>query len=144
VESLQIARERHEIDIYAYVIMPEHMHLLVRARSLESNLTRFIHDVKRPVSWRVKRSFQESGKSHWLERLTVARGSRNVFRFWQPDAGFDRNIFNGRGVREVAEYIHGNPVRRGLVESTLDWEYSSARYWAGRRDYLIKMDEIPL
>jgi hypothetical protein len=40
-------------------------------------------------------------------------------------------------------YIHQNPVRRGLVESAVDWVWSSARFYAGEKDALITMDPLP-
>ena len=48
-------------------------------------------------------------------------------------------------VQQMIDYIHVNPVRRGLVERTIDWEYSSARWYAGMRPVPIEMDAtIPM
>ena len=80
----------------------------------------------------------------WLERLTARQPGGKVERhFWQPGGGYDRNIFSTKALMSVVNYIHANPVRRGLVEDPLDWEWSSARWWAGRRDDAkLAMDEF--
>jgi hypothetical protein len=54
--------------------------------------------------------------------------------------GFDRNIASARAVHEEIEYMHGNPVRRGLCRRPTDWRYSSARFWAGETDIVLAMD----
>lgn len=41
----------------------------------------------------------------------------------------------------IVDYIHANPVRRGLVEQSTDWQWSSARFWEGRSDVPLRMDD---
>ncbi len=52
-------------------------------------------------------------------------------RFWQAGGGCDRNIIKPDTAWKMVEYLHLNPVRRGLVERPEDWELSSARWYAG-------------
>jgi putative transposase len=54
------------------------------------------------------------------------------------------NITSAEALRAMIEYIHLNPVRRGLVKRPEDWEYSSARWYAGRRPVPIEMDSMIL
>src|SRR5262249_48785979 len=61
-------------------------------------------------------------------------------RFWQPGGGYDRNITSAAALRAVIDYIHANPVRRGLVARAEDWEWSSARWYAGLRPVKLEMD----
>ena len=86
----------------------------------------------------------DTGQREWLDRLTVRYPSRTVFRFWQPGGGCDHNVWRERTVRDVADYIHANPVRRGLVEFPEEWTWSSAGFWAGEADVPIAMDSIDL
>ena len=144
IEAIGIARDRHACDLFAYVIMPEHVHLLVRPRRAVYDMARLLYDLKRSVSWKAKAWLKESREEAWLNRLTARRGRRKVFRFWQPGGGFDRNIVSEKGIWNVVEYIHANPVRRGLVERTADWLWSSAGFWAGDSNPLLRMDAIPL
>ena len=123
VSTFEAARAGHEIDLWAYVIMPEHVHLLVWPRQPTYSVSAFLHAVKRPMSFRARKAGLFDGPCFWL-----------------PGGGFDRNIVTARAVREEIEYLHGNPVRRGLCENPTDWRYSSARFWAGRDDVPIRMD----
>jgi putative transposase len=69
-------------------------------------------------------------RSRLLERLTIQeRPGRMVFRFWQEGPGFDRNLFTVKAVTASLDYIHSNPVKRGLCQKARDWRWSSARYY---------------
>ena len=142
IEAIDIARRRHEMDVYAYVVMPEHVHLLVKPRREEYRIEKFLFDLKRPVSYRAKRFLQQTAQRQWRQRLTVKKGKRNVFRFWQAGGGFDRNISDETALWPVVQYIHANPVRRGLVDAPTDWIWSSARFWEGMNDVPLMMDEL--
>jgi len=63
-----------------------------------------------------------------------------IYRFWQRGGGYDRNLISRPAVLNSIEYIHNNPVRKGLVSSPEDWVWSSARYYAGNNDSPIKID----
>ena len=70
----------------------------------------------------------------------MREGPRLRHRFWQPGGGYDRNITSTEALRAVIEYTHANPVRRGLVARAEDWEWSSARSYAGLRPAKLEMD----
>ena len=144
VDALDTARQRHDVSLWAYVIMPEHVHALIWPRQGTCNLPRFLHDLKRPVSWRARRWLEEEGEAVWLRRLAVRRGRRDVFRFWLPGGGYDHNVWEDRTVHDVVNYIHNNPVRRGLATTPCDWPWSSARFWAGLDGAVLEMDPIPV
>ena len=77
----------------------------------------------------------------WLERLTVTNADgTSERRFWQVGGGYDRNIIEPETAWNVVTYLHLNPVRRGLVERPEDWEWSSARWYAGTRPVPLEMD----
>ncbi|HEX2280572.1 MAG TPA: hypothetical protein VHG52_02295, partial [Thermomicrobiales bacterium] len=68
--------------------------------------------------------------SRLLERLTVReRPGVTTFRFWQEGPGYDRNLSTEQAVLVAIEYIHLNPVRRGLCQRAIDWRWSSARQY---------------
>jgi putative transposase len=144
IEAMQSVRERHELDLIAYVIMPEHVHQLVLPRRDDYRMDRILADLKRPVSVRAKRHLRENNDRDWLERLTVREGNEEVFRFWLPGGGFDRNITTRMSLPQIIEYMHNNPVRRGLVSSPLEWEWSSARFWTGLRPIRLELNPPPL
>ncbi len=141
IAALEETRRKLDVSLWAYVIMPEHVHVLLHPRRAEYEMRLILVALKRPVSDVAKRHLEVTGKTDWLDRLRVKYPTREVFRFWQPGGGFDRNIFREKTVASVIEYIHENPVRRGLVKNPTDWEWSSARFWDGSSNRPIRMDE---
>ena len=65
------------------------------------------------------------------------------YRFWQRGGGYDRNVVEPVTVYHQIDYIHNNPVRRGLCENSEDWPWSSARFYEGRLDVPLRMDPLP-
>jgi len=140
-EALDQARGRLRFEIWAYVFMPEHVHILVWLGSDDTcTVDRIRAAAKRPVSVRAKRHLVETGATRWLCRLTVQKGCRAEFRFWQKGPGFDEPLTSDRAVEDVIDYIHANPVRRGLSVRPTDWYWSSARAYAGFDDVPLRID----
>ncbi len=104
---LEQTRARHEARVYAYVLMPEHVHLLINEppRIL---VAQFLKALKQITSRKL-------------------RGDR--LQFWQPRY-FDANIRGETERSEVIRYIHRNPVKRGLVASPGQYPWSSFNHYA--------------
>jgi putative transposase len=130
-EAIDRANERHGFHLTAFVFMPEHVHLLVYPDSGAPKIEQLLRAIKRPFSYRIKQRLIESG-SPQLQRLTVRqRPGMQTFRFWQEGPGYDRNLDKPGTVLVAIDYLHLNPVRRGLVERATDWQWSSARWYEG-------------
>lgn len=140
LDALEATRREHDVALWAYVIMPEHVHIALLPRQPKYEMRRILVGLKRPVSDAAREYLEEIEDDRWLELLSVEYPSRKVFRFWQPGGGFDRNIFREKTVPAVIEYIHANPVRRGLVAQPTDWEWSSARFWENWSKAPVRMD----
>lgn len=140
IEAMETTRRKLDVALWAYVIMPEHVHLLLCPRREQCEMRRILAALKRSVATAAKAFLLQHDEREWLERLTVRYPTREVFRFWQPGGGFDHNIFREKTVAAVVEYIHANPVRRGLVQHPTDWQWSSARFWDGCKDVPLEMD----
>lgn len=126
-EAIDRSMSRHRFALVAYVFMPEHVHLLVTPLTSDVNIVRLLADIKRPASLAVKRRLTETG-SDLIQKLTVRqRPGVMTFRFWQEGPGYDRNLNQAKTIKSAIEYIHLNPVRRGLCERSIDWKWSSAR-----------------
>ena len=135
--ALTDARAEHGFELFAWVVMPEHVHLLVRPRE-DRTLTMALRSLKTAVAKRVITRWREL-RAPILEQLQTAGGAR----FWQKGGGFDRNVRNaGEFCREV-QYIHRNPVERALVREPQDWKWSSVRWWMGERAGEIECDPPP-
>src|SRR5262245_56395676 len=103
--------------------MPDHVHLLVCPTRPDYDVRLILQKIKEPVG-RQAIKYLRSQAAHWLSRITVQRGTRLERRFWQAGGGFDRNVTEPDIVLAMIEYIHANPVRRGLVSSAEVWKWS--------------------
>ncbi len=127
--SIDRAMERHGYGLVAFMFMPEHVHLMVYPIAEAGTIDALLRAVKRPFSYRIKQLLIES-QSPLLERLMIRqRPGVITFRYWQEGPGYDRNLTEPSSVLAAVEYVHENPVRRGLVERAVDWKWSSARYY---------------
>lgn len=139
LEALEEGRQKFPVDLWAWVLMPEHVHLLVYPRERGKIVGPFQGFVKEKVA-RKAIAWMAVNAPEWIPKITVLEGETERRRFWQAGGGYDRNIEELTTLTATIEYIHRNPLRRGLVENILDWEWSSARWYAGWRDVLIEMD----
>jgi putative transposase len=130
--GLDAALVAEQFHLIAFVVMPEHVHLLVwpsRPDAAAEQISRFLIAVKVYASQQVKADLERS-VSRLLSKLIVReRPGRTVFRYWQEGPGYDRNLQNEETVSASIEYIHMNPVRRGLCTAAVDWRWSSARWY---------------
>jgi putative transposase len=143
VQSLADLRREWPIDLLAWVVMPEHVHLVVAPRQGGVDIGRFQGAIKERTA-RLAVSWLQAHAPEWFPRITVREGCRVRRRFWQPGGGYDRNIDRIAMLEHSINYIHMNPVKRGLVASPQDWVWSSARWYAGTRPALIEMDSLSI
>jgi putative transposase len=128
-EAIDAANQEEQFDLVAYVFMPEHVHLLVYPRPNEPRLSMYLARVKQPTSKAIKAQLELDG-SPLLRELTVReRPGKECFRFWQEGPGYDRNIWTPEILRASIDYIHNNPVRRGLCRTPQEWKWSSIHFY---------------
>ena len=115
------------IALWAYVFMPEHVHLLIWPRQEDYSISAFLKAVKQSVAVRALNQLKRESSS-LLRELAVEKSGRVTHRFWQAGGGYDLNIWSMKKVREKAHYCHRNPVIRGLVTEPTNWRWSSFRW----------------
>ena len=103
--SLEAMRIRYGFVVCGYVVMPEHVHLLV-SEPKSAILSKAIQALKLSVSVQMKE------RPFWLARY------------------YDFNVHNGEKRVEKLQYMHRNPVKRGLVEKPDMWAWSSFRHYS--------------
>jgi len=119
--------------------MPEHVHLLIRPRLPDYATKTILANIKRPVGQKAV-AWLRQNRPEFLDRLTIHNRNRTYHRFWQAGPGQDHNVYDPAAVHEIIEYIHNNPVRRGLVTRAEQWLWSSASDWATYEDVVLKID----
>jgi len=125
-ESLDFCLDKYNADLIAYVLMPDHIHLIVYFNK-ETNVSGFMRDFKKYSSVRIRKNLEEEKKVNIIEQLVFNKYGQK-FKVWQNR--FDAVLIKSKEVLLTKmEYIHHNPVRKGLVTQPVDWIYSSAGYY---------------
>ncbi len=124
--------------------MPEHVHFLLYPKEETYSISDILKSIKQSSSRQVT-DYLKANKPESLKYLETGQAERK-YRFWQKGGGYDRNYFTPDEIRKQVEYIHNNPVRRGLVERPEDWKWSSAGFWLTGKTgpVIIERDYFPL
>lgn len=145
LDSLAYCRQQKGLEIYGYVVMTNHLHLMVRAK--RENLPDVLRDFKKftasQILKQIAMSEAESRKDWMLKRFEFAaqRHVRNSkYQFWTHE-NHAVEIISNKFIDQKLNYIHENPVRAGWVEEPQEYLYSSARNYGGRKG-LIEIDLI--
>ncbi len=130
VEALNEIRDRYHFSLFGYVLMPEHVHLLI-SESPPLNPS----DILKVLKQRVARDLRRMSSN------PADLSLKELARFWQPRF-HDFNVYSSAKIREKLEYMHRNPVARRLVAHPEDWPWSSWSFYAKGEVGLIKIDPI--
>jgi putative transposase len=139
LESLGKARLKHPFDLWGFVLMPEHVHLLIWPHEGQA-VSDILKSIKQPVTQRAVAWLRANAPEGLAAMLDCSPGGGRAYRFWQVGGGHDRNMRTVRETHEKLTYIHNNPVKRGLVERPEEWAWSSARAWATGTDQPAKIN----
>ena len=133
-----------QTDLWAYCVMPTHAHLLVFPRGAPQ-IAKLLASIKKSVTVRAVR-YLERNAPHFLPRMTdLQPNGQAVRRFWQRGGGFDRNLRASRGLWNVIDYIHRNPVSEGLAARPELWTWSSAPWYLEQRPgpMPLQLEKLP-
>ncbi len=125
IDAIRRARERHPIHLWAWVIMPTHVHLLLCPTDHSITIGPVLSTIKQSVAKRARSHLTRTGTPFPKAMLDVFPQGDRVLRFWQRGGGYDRNITNPDSCLSEIRYIHANPVEAGLCARADDWPHSS-------------------
>ena len=128
------AARTHRVVILAWVLMPEHVHLLCLPWHGAPPISALLKAIKQPSSLRIRQHLEQTSSPLAATLTLETRPGKYTFRFWQAGPGHDRNIRSQRSLLNAITYLHNNPVRKHLVRTPIDWWWSSARQWAREGD----------
>jgi putative transposase len=134
VRVLGEIRDRCRFKLIGYVIMPDHIHLLI-SEPPGSTPAKAMQVFKQRVS-QLLRGKKRRNSAQLL--LNFPQESLERRRFWQRRY-FDMNLYSAYMIRQKLDYIHANPVKEKLVKHPRDWPWSS---WAAHvgRDAVLPID----
>lgn len=143
LDALQLGRERNQFHLWAYVFMPEHVHLVLLPIGT-TKIAEILSTLKQSTSKRALNWLRQNAPDYLSNILDVQPNGDRHYRFWQRGGGYDRNLRSVRDIHEKIAYVHDNPVRRGLVANTTDWYWSSASAWQSGVDEPLPIDRLSL
>ena len=138
VQILDQVRARHRFLLIGYVVMPEHIHLLL-SEPKQGNPSKVLQALKQKVS-RALRKHRKKSPSAQLQ-LPFARSQPGAPAFWQRRF-YDFNVWSDKKLREKLDYMHRNPVQRKLVVHPKDWPWSSWSHYEKGETGLIGIDAL--
>jgi putative transposase len=126
LEALSSASIKHGFHVWAYVVMPNHAHVLVFSPCSDYDVSKLLASIKLPVS-RKALAFVRDHAPEFLQQMADIQPDGDIhYRFWQRGGGYDRNLLETDTIIAAIEYIHANPIRKGLCNRADEWSWSSA------------------
>ena len=130
VESLAYCRQEKSMALYAYCIMPSHIHLIFR--SSKDDPSGLLRDFKKYTSKKIMEAIEgntQESRKEWLlwmfERAAKSNATVSKRQFWQQH-NKPIELWSASVIKQKLDYIHSNPVKSGFVVNPEDWKYSSA------------------
>ena len=138
VHALGKIRERYGFLLAGYVVMPDHVHLLM-SESPKGTPSVVLKVLKQRVSRDLRRNHRRAPAGQL--RLSFMDSGEGLPRFWQPRF-YDFNVYSAKKRREKLDYMHANPVKRGLVKDPGDWTWSSFLFYEKGATGLVSVDPV--
>jgi len=134
VKVLDQVRARWKFPLIGYVVMPEHVHLLI-GEPPKGDPSKVLQVLKQKAS----RALRARKLLRAQMSLPLGKAEAEVDHFWQRRF-YDFNVWSAKKVREKLDYMHANPVKRNLVVHPKDWQWSSWSYYETGEKGLIAID----
>ncbi len=140
LDSLNFYRYKQEFKLLGYVIMPDHVHLIIWPFG-KTAVSDIMRDYKEFTSKRIVRQAEVEHNDDWIKafRQAGSETGRSTNKVWQ-DSYWDKNIYTENFLRQKLNYIHRNPLRVGLTDKPEDYPYSSYRNYVLSQEWLIEID----
>jgi len=142
VDSLDCMRLRKRLKLFAFVIMPNHIHIIIQCHSNDP-LASVIRDLKKHIADRLIRNYCAEGDKSMLDFLAsvVTRPEKQQYKVWD-DGYIAKDVFSAEFLRQKMTYVHNNPCQPhwNLAESPEDYIWSSARFYLREEPAIIPLD----
>ncbi len=135
LDSLNFCNKKYEASIVAYALMPEHIHLLLYFHE-ETKLIEYMRDFKKYTSTFIRKYWDEE-QPEILERIRYENDGQ-TFKVWM-DRFDDVILYTSKVCYTKLNYVNNNPKERGLCVNSLDYEFSSARFYDGIPDEKLRL-----
>lgn len=140
-ESLKFCQEKKGLELFAWCIMTNHLHIIARAKE-GYKLSDIIRDFKKFTSKQIVQEMNKDStesRREWMlwvfKRMGHKNGNNQKHQFWQQNNN-PIALTSNKMMEERLEYIHQNPVKAGFVWEAKDYPYSSATDYSGTKGML--------
>jgi putative transposase len=123
IRTIEDARQQRDFDLWAYVVLPDHVHVVIWPRKDVDSMAMIAEAIRDPVT-----------------QAALNAGIISREPFWEMGEPYDQPLGSVREIHTAMMLLHENPVKRKLVERPEAYKYSSAAFWMGSDDVPIKMD----
>ncbi len=139
-DSLIYYRGQYHFRLLGYVVMPDHLHLLIWPQAADE-VDAILRDFKGFTAKRIVRQAQVEGDDKLLAQFCAAgaESGRREHKVWQASF-WEQDVYSVNYMREKLVYLHRNPVRAGLVATPQEYPYSSYRTYLTGEQCLIEVD----
>ncbi len=130
LDSLYYVHDQDRLTLHAYVLMENHMHLVATAEEFSDELRKF----KSFTARKIIDLLSDSAAAFYLKQMRFSKKRHKtdqIYQVWQ-EGSHPVAIEDEAVLKQKIEYIHSNPVRRGYVDQSEHWRYSSARDYSGQ------------
>jgi putative transposase len=139
LDSLRFCQKEKGLRIHAYVIMPDHLHLILSAIELARVIGLFKSFTAREIIAQLKAD--NSRLYLWLAEDAARKAGEGEHRIWQ-DGFHPEQVHTKPFFEQKLAYIHDNPVRRGLVSMPSHWLHSSAAFYYDGLESVLEVAPI--
>jgi putative transposase len=146
-DSLKYCQQHKRLQIFAWCLMPSHLHLVCAVEDGETTLSDVMRDFKKYTSKLIVKSINEIAESRkkWLLNHFAYAGKYNPkikdYKFWQ-DGLHPIELTSGKFIDQKINYIHQNPVEAGIVFRAEYYVWSSAAQYAGEFNAVLEVTII--
>jgi len=137
IQTIKYYQLHNNLEVFAYVIMPEHFHIILRCKEL----VKTVQLIKMYSAKQIIKELKANNNYSILEKLSLNKKeykTNSDYQVWQ-EGYHPQVILNEKVYEQKVNYIHNNPVKRGLVEEITDWKYSSAGFFLKGKESLIEI-----
>jgi putative transposase len=140
VRELTKVRQEYGFLLVGYVVMPNHVHLLMSEPKRGTPST-VVQMLKQRVSRHMRNPKSPAAKGQL--RVPFPTLVSDLSHFWQPRF-YDFNVYSAKKQKEKLDYMHANPVNRCLVKHPRNWPWSSWSFYFSADPGLIPIDALDL
>lgn len=141
LESIRYCQTNKGLQVYAWVVMDNHVHLVIGTKG-EEKLEDIVRDMKKYTSVHICRAIEgsvEESRRTWMLRMFKLEGQKSgkhqKYKFWEENY-HPIELQTPKMIKQKIDYIHMNPVKAGIVFEEEQYVYSSATDYAGKKGKL--------